>query len=58
MNLRKIRKKLNMTQKEFGELFGYTESYYSNLERGVYPLTNRTKQLISNTLKIYKDANN
>jgi transcriptional regulator with XRE-family HTH domain len=56
MNLQKIRKRYKMTQKEFASLFGYSESYYSNLERGVYPLTNRTKQLIGETLKSYEKA--
>lgn len=45
-----------MTQKQFAELFGYTEKYYSNLERGVYPLTIKTKKLITETLRNYEKA--
>lgn len=56
MNLRKIRLKYKMTQKQFAELFGYTEKYYSNLERGVYPLTIKTKKLITETLRNYEKA--
>lgn len=47
MELRKIRKEMRMTQKEFADMLGLTQGYLSELETGKSPIT----QNIINTLK-------
>ncbi|MGL4367656.1 MAG: LexA family transcriptional regulator [Brevinemataceae bacterium] len=39
MELRKIRKEMRMTQKEFSEMLGLTQGYLSELETGKSPIT-------------------
>lgn len=56
MNLKKLRDKHKMTQKQFAALIGYNTVYYSNLERGVYPVTERTKKLVLEALRNYNKA--
>lgn len=45
--MKQVRKYLNLTQKEFGEKLDATQSYITNLERGVNNVTEKILKLVS-----------
>jgi transcriptional regulator with XRE-family HTH domain len=48
--LRHIRKEHDLTQRQMGELLGYTANYISRLERGEVPITQRLEKLLRNVI--------
>jgi transcriptional regulator with XRE-family HTH domain len=56
MDLKKLRTKHKMTQRQFADLIGYTEGHYACLERSTYTLTPKAKKLITETLRNYTKA--
>lgn len=56
MNLKLERRKLKMTQKQFAALINYTQNYYSNLEQGYYPISERTKKIIKLAIDNYRKS--
>lgn len=46
MNLKEVRKSLNLSQKEMGELLGITKDAVSKLERGVNKMSKPVELLL------------
>lgn len=59
--LRQLRKDRELTQKQMGELLGYTPNYISRLERGDEDITERFERLVQHLvfpLKAKKSSRN
>lgn len=50
VELRQIRKDHDLTQRQMGELLGYTANYISRLERGDVSITSRLEKLVRNVI--------
>lgn len=55
IRLKKLRKSLNMTQKEFGEKIGLTNASISDIEKGKTILTERNLNLICEKYNVNKE---
>ena len=53
--LKELRKKLKMTQKEFGEKIGLTNAAISDIEKGKTSLTERNQNLICEKFNVNKE---
>lgn len=53
--LKELRKKLKMTQKEFGEKIGLTNAAISDIEKGKTTLTERNQNLICEKFNVNKE---
>lgn len=49
-NLKNIRSKTGLSQKDFGQKTGYSRSYIANMECGIMEITKRAEKIFKNVV--------